>query len=176
MITKVFYKLSKKYLGDLNYHSRFESLAEELKKLGKSPDSPLNIAEAVISLRKFKQPDWTKVGTAGSFFKNSIVSKEKYLELSNKVKELQWYPVDKLQYTNTEQIPDQVKIPTGRLLDELGWKGKKIGNVSTHDKSALVIINLGGATGKEIFDYAELMRADVKKNFGIELEYEVKVI
>lgn len=98
----------------------------------------------IVATRQSKLPDWTKIGTAGSFFKNPIVN-------SN-------------------------KIPAGKLLDVLGWKGKKIGNVSTHDKSALVIINLGGATGQEIFDYAEMMREDIRKNFEIDLEYEVRVI
>ena len=138
--------------------------------------TPLNIANAVIELRQKKLPSIDKVGTAGSFFKNPIVSREKYSEISAQVKELQWYPTDKLQYPKDAPLPDLVKIPAARLLDELGWKSKVIGRVSTYERQALAIINLGGATGQEIFDYAEKMREDIKKNFEIELEYEVRII
>lgn len=169
LITSVQYKLSKKPLANTTYHSRFESL-------NIANPTPLNIANAVIALRQKKLPSIDEVGTAGSFFKNPIVSREKYEKISAQVKELQWYPVDKLQYPKDSPLPDMVKIPAGRLLDELGWKNKVIGHVSTYKNQALAIINLGGATGQEIFDYAESMRADVKKNFGIELEYEVRII
>ncbi len=115
----------------------------------------------IVATRQSKMPDWTKIGTAGSFFKNPVLTEAQVTRLK-------------------AQIPDLItfgnKVPAGKLLDVLGWKGKKIGNVSTHDKSALVIINLGGATGKEIYDYAELMRTDVRNNFDIELEYEVLII
>ena len=71
---------------------------------------------------------------------------------------------------------DLVKIPAGRLLDELGWRNKRIGNVGTFEKHALVIVNYGGATGAEIYEFAESMRADVKNNFDIDLEYEVVIV
>lgn len=169
LVTSVQYKLSKKPLANTTYHSRFESL-------NIANPTPLNIANAVIALRQKKLPSIDEVGTAGSFFKNPIVSREKYEKISAQVKELQWYPVDKLQYPKDSPLPDMVKIPAGRLLDELGWKNKTIGRVSTYKNQALAIINLGGATGKEIFDYAEMMRSDVKKNFDIDLEYEVRII
>ena len=169
LVTSVQYKLSKKPLANTTYHSRFESL-------NITNPTPLNIANAVIELRQKKLPSIDKVGTAGSFFKNPIVSREKYSEISAQVKELQWYPTDKLQYPKDAPLPDLVKIPAARLLDELGWKSKVIGRVSTYERQALAIINLGGATGQEIFDYAEMMREDIKKNFEIELEYEVRVI
>lgn len=129
--------------------------------------TPREAYEQTIKIRTQKLPDWTKVGTAGSFFKNPIVTKEKCSALNAQIKDLQTYPTEN---------PNMIKVPAGKLLDELGWKGKKIGRVSTHDKSALVIINLGGATGQEIFDYSQKMRSDVKKNFDIDLEYEVVII
>lgn len=175
LIIKVIYKLSKSAQFSTDYHSRYESLKDELAKFATPPYRIQDIAQAIINIRKIKMPDWTKIGTAGSFFKNPFVTREKYLRLSSQIKELQAYPIEKMLYP-TEVDSDLVKIPAGRLLDELGWRGRTIGNVSTFDKHALVIINLGGATGKEIFDYAEMMRADVKKNFDIDLEYEVRII
>lgn len=115
----------------------------------------------IVATRQSKLPDWTKIGTAGSFFKNPILTEAQVTRLKAQIPDLKIF---------------NNKVHAGKLLDVLGWKGKKIGNVSTHDKSALTIINLGGATGQEIFDYAEMMRADVKKNFDIDLEYEVRVI
>ena len=180
LVTKIWYRLSKTPIYDTAYHSRFESLAGELQSLGKtSPYSSLDIAEAVTSLRQRKQPDWTRVGTAGSFFKNPFVTHTKLLELQAIVPELQAYPVDKMLYPSDNDPSlqaDLVKIPAGRLLDFLGWKGKTIGRVSTHPTHALSVINLGGATGAEIYEYSETMRADIKKNFNLRLEYEIVII
>lgn len=181
LVTKVWYKLSKLAKFDVGYHSRYESLAAELTALSKTPPyTPLDIAQAVISLRKRKQPDWTKVGTAGSFFKNPFVTKTKLSELQSRIPELQAYPTEKMLYPTQDdpliQQADLVKIPAGRLLDFLGWKSKTIDHVSTHPTHALSVINLGGATGQEIYDYAENMRADIKKHFDVDLEYEIKVI
>jgi UDP-N-acetylmuramate dehydrogenase len=115
----------------------------------------------IVATRQSKLPDWTKIGTAGSFFKNPVLTSAQCAVLSTQIPDLKIF---------------NNKVHAGKLLDVLGWKGKRIGNVSTHDKSALVIVNLGGATGQEIFDYAEMMRADVKNNFKIGLEYEVRII
>ncbi len=184
LVSSVRVKLSKVPLSDTSYHElhrlRF-SLQSELDKAGKKPPySSLDIAETIISIRKFTQPDWHKVGTAGSFFKNPVVTKEKFMELSTKVTDLQSYPIDKLTYPMhddpTFDHANHVKVPAGRLLDELGWKGKVIGKVSTHSYQALSIVNLGGATGKEVFDFSEQMREDILKNYDIELEREVIVL
>lgn len=175
LVTKVVYELSKTAQFSTDYHSRYESLKDELIKFSTPPYRIQDVAQAVINIRKIKMPDWTQVGTAGSFFKNPFVTSEKYSMLSAQIKELQAYPTEKMLYPDKVEA-DLVKIPAGRLLDELGWKNKKIGNVSTFGKHALVIINLGGATGQEIYDYAEKMREDIKKNFDIVLEYEVRII
>lgn len=173
-ITSVNLTLSKIPIYNTSYHSRYESLEEELKKYSQ-PYTTKQIFESVINLRKSKLPDWTKTPTDGSFFRNPVVSKQKYLELSNQISELQSYPIEKLTYDN-QILGDQVKIPAGRLLDELGWKGKKIGKVGTFDKNALAIINLGGATGQEILEFSRLMQKDCLEKYGVELVPEVNII
>lgn len=182
LITSATYKLSKTAHFDIAYHSRYESLQSELAKF-KRPYTPKNIAQAVINLRTVKQPDIKKIGTAGSFFKNPTVNLKLLKTLKSCVSELQFYPLEKLSYQiqNWEvpaHLPDnsKFKIPAGRLLDELGWRNKRIGNVGTFEKHALVVVTYPGATGPEVWEFAENMRADVKKNFGIDLEYEVVVI
>lgn len=94
--------------------------------------------------------------------------------------DLQAYPVNKMLYPNPDdpvvKMADMVKIPAGRLLDELGWRGKRIGNVGTFEKHALVVVNYGGATGLEILNFSQKMQEDIRKNFEIELVPEVKII
>lgn len=176
-VTSVIIKLSKTAHFDTNYHSRFESLKSELPE---PPYTPKMIAEAIIRLRTKKLPDWHKIGTAGSFFKNPFVSKEKFEGLKKVMPGLQAYPVNKMLYPNpfdpVFKMADLVKIPAGRLLDELGWRGKRIGNVGTFEKHALIVVNYGGATGLEILDFSQKMQDDIKKNFAIDLEPEVKII
>ncbi|MEK7064484.1 MAG: UDP-N-acetylmuramate dehydrogenase, partial [Patescibacteria group bacterium] len=174
LVTSVTYQLSKTAHLNTSYRSRYESLAAELPP--KSSYTPIDITEAVIRLRSKKLPDPKLIGTAGSFFKNPIISKKKYLTLAKQISGLQAYPPQKLQYTDESQWldkVDQVKIPAGRILDELGWKAKRVGNVGTYPTHALTVVNYGGATGAEIYDFAESMRADIKNNFDIDLEYEV---
>ena len=176
------FRLSKIPKYDLNYYGRFayESLKSELDKITKPPYSPKQVAQATIAQRKIKMPDWTKIGTAGSFFKNPFVSKEKYADLQKEVSELQSYPINKMLYPNPDdpvfQMTDLVKIPAGRLLDQLGWKGKIIGNVGTWPKHALTVVNFGGATGLEILDFAQQMQSDIKKHFDIDLVPEVNIV
>ena len=69
-----------------------------------------------------------------------------------------------------------MKIAGGWLIEQCGWKGKKIGDAGVHDKQALVIVNHGNATGKELFDLSEQIRKSVAEKFGISLEREVEVI
>lgn len=182
IISSVVFKLSKIPKHDTNYHGRapYESLAGELAKFSKPPYSSKAVAEAVTRIRQIKLPDWHKAGTAGSFFKNPFVSNVKFLQLQKQMPDLQVYPVDQMLYPNPNdpvfKMSNMVKIPAGRLLDELRWKGKRIGNVGTFEKHALVIVNQGGATGQEILDFSQMMKEDVKKNFEIELESEVNVI
>lgn len=171
-ITSVTIKLSKKPAMDTAYYSRYESLKTQL---GEPPYTPKMVAAIVTRLRQSKLPDWHQLGTAGSFFKNPLVSAEKAHALQKEITELQTYPAEKLQYTD-RVTGNFVKVPAGRLLDELGWKGKRIGNVGTWKNHALTVINYGGATGQEILDFTNQMSADIKSHFEIDLEPEVNIL
>ncbi|MEK9201295.1 MAG: UDP-N-acetylmuramate dehydrogenase [Patescibacteria group bacterium] len=182
LITSATYRLTKKFDLNTSYLDirKKDSLITELATFTKPPFTPTQVAQAVINIRTRKLPDWNKVGTAGSFFKNPFVTQDKLKELQSQVSDLQFYPTNKMLYPDTNDPIlnklELVKIPVARLVDELGWNGKIIGHVSTAPKQPLCIINLGGATGLEIFDYAELMRKDVKTHFDLDLDYEVKII
>ena len=134
---------------------------------------------AVQNLRTKKLPSIEEYGTCGSVFANPIVTKDKYFELSKIIPELQSYPVDKLQYTRKDWCnieEEYVKIPAGRILDELGWLGKWDGNVGVYDKHALCIVTNRKASGVEIFDFLEKIRQNVKDTYDIDLDYEINII
>jgi UDP-N-acetylmuramate dehydrogenase len=130
-------------------------------------------------MRTEKLPDPKIIGTAGSFFKNPLTSKNHFFTLKSRISGLRAYPPEQLKYQDESawlEKTDAVKVPAGRLLDELGWRGRKIGNVGTFHNHALTLITYPGATGPEVYEFAQSMRADVLKNFDIDLEYEVVII
>ena len=126
-----------------------------------------NIRDAICSIRRSKLPDTAVLGNAGSFFKNPIVEKEVAERL------LAEYP-DMPQYPAAEE--GKVKLAAGWLIDRSGMKGYKEGNVGVHERQALVLVNLGGATGGEVIAFAHKVVATVREKFGIEISPEVNVL
>ena len=107
------------------------------------------------------------MGSAGSFFKNPIVSKTKCEVL------LKRFPAMPHYLTKEGMI----KIPAGWLIDNVcGLRGKKQGEVGTYEYQALVIVNHGNASAEDIKKFAEKIAAHVKKETDIELEREVKYV
>jgi UDP-N-acetylmuramate dehydrogenase len=151
-----------------------DSIKGELSKMAQPPYKISDVYKAVVNIRKRKLPDPQKIPTVGSFFLNSIVTKEKFEDLAKKVTDLHAYPPD--QMSNKEPLGSVVKIASGRLLQELGWLGKWIGNVGVHDRHALVIVTNGKATGEEVMKFAKLIQEDYLKNYGLKLETEVNLI
>ena len=183
IIIKVRINLSKNPNIETSYYQigiRRDSIQEELEKIANKPYTIKDVYNAVVNIRKRKLPNPAKTPTVGSFFLNSIVSRKKYEELKKEVSELQCYPPDQLYYKNLDspslQGEDFVKIATGRLLQELGWLGKWIGNVGIHDKHALVIVTNGKATGEEVINFAEMVKKSYFEHYGMKLETEVNLI
>ena len=126
-----------------------------------------NIRDAICSIRRSKLPDTAVLGNAGSFFKNPIVEQKVAERL------LAEYP-DMPHYPAAEE--GKVKLAAGWLIDKSGMKGYKEGNVGVHERQALVLVNLGGATGGEVIAFAQKVVATVKDKFGIEISPEVNVL
>lgn len=163
IILDVTFRLTTK---DHKIHTEYGAIKSELEHLGNEDPTIHDISDAVIRIRKSKLPDPEMWGNAGSFFKNPVVSLEIYEPLKKQHPEIPGYSDGK-----------NVKIPAGWLIEHAGWKGKEIGNVATHDKQALVILNkTGAASGREILDFSEQIIASVKELFGVELEREVNII
>ncbi len=126
-----------------------------------------NIRDAICSIRRSKLPDTAVLGNAGSFFKNPIVEREVAERL------LAEYP-DMPHYPAAEE--GKVKLAAGWLIDKAGLKGYREGNVGVHERQALVLVNLGGATGGEVIAFAHKVVAKVYDKFGIEISPEVNVL
>ena len=125
-----------------------------------------DIRDAVIRIRRQKLPDPAETGNAGSFFKNPVIPLPAYKELEAAWPGIPSYPA----------TPGYRKVPAAWLIEESGWKGKRMGNAGTHPKQALVIVNHGQATGQEILQLSEKIAEDVRAKFGISLEREVNLV
>jgi UDP-N-acetylmuramate dehydrogenase len=163
LITRVWLRLHK---APHPIHSSYAALAAELEKQGISQPSIRAIAEAVIAVRQSKLPDPAVIGNAGSFFKNPLITPGQFDQIKGHYPEVPHYP----------QADGNIKLPAAWLIDQCGWKGYREGDYGVHDRQALVLVNHGNASGKEIFALSERILQDVVQRFGIKLEREVNVV
>ena len=157
-VTYVTYRLSKVFQPKIDYGNVREKL------LGKEL-TPENVRNAVIDIRQSKLPDPEVTGNAGSFFMNPVVCLEKYEALKTENPDMPHYIVD-----------GGVKIPAGWLIEKCGWKGKSLGRAGVCPNQALVLINLGGATGRDIVALSNAVCKSVSEKFGISISPEVNII
>jgi UDP-N-acetylmuramate dehydrogenase len=128
--------------------------------------TPPEVADIIIAIREKKLPDRTKVGTAWSFFKNPIVSKQQYIKLLKKYPALKWNETQNASF----------KLSAGQLIDLIGYKWKNKWQVWTYADHALVLINQWWATGKDILKFAKEIQKKVLQQFDVVLEPEVMII
>ena len=159
VITYVTFRLNKKPVYVLSYGN----LKEQCEAMGGVTAE--NIREAVCRTRAAKLPDPAELGSAGSFFMNPVVDSSHAEKLKSAYPEMPAYSVD-----------GGVKLSAGWLIDRCGWKEKSGERVGVYRNQALVIVNLGGATGSDIMDYATLIQKSVKEKFNVDIFPEVNVI
>lgn len=147
------------------FHTSYGAIQQTLEKNGVTQLSVKAISDAVIEIRKSKLPDPAVIGNAGSFFKNPEIDAAHYEELKKEYPTLPGYP-----------SKEKVKVPAGWLIEQCGWKGKRVGNTGAHKDQALVLVNYGGATGKEVFELAMQIQKSVKEKFRIEITPEVNIL
>ena len=163
ILTSVGFKLTKKnHLLNTSYGAiESELIAKNITK-----PSLKDISDAVIAVRKSKLPDPKEIGNSGSFFKNPVITKSEFLKLQKEYPKVPSYNVSKTE----------VKVPAGWLIEQVGFKGKRFGDYGVYEKQALVLVNYGNPSGKEIHKLAQKIQETIMQKFGISLEIEVNVI
>jgi len=163
IITSVNFKLSKR---NHNLNIGYGAIVTELENNGVTDPGIRDVSNAVIAIRKSKLPDPKVLGNSGSFFKNPVVSKQEFDKFTKIYPDAPFYTVSENEF----------KIPAGWLIEQCGFKGKRFGDAGVHKYQALVLVNYGNATGKEIIDLAEKIIESVQERFGIGITPEVNII
>ncbi len=162
IITSVIFKLSK---TSHHLNTKYGAITAELEAMGITSPGIADVRQAVINIRSSKLPDPEVLGNAGSFFKNPVIGMNQYLELQK-------------SFPGIIAFPDShgMKLAAGWMIEHAGWKGSRRGNAGVHHKQALVLVNYGGAEGRDILALAHDISASVKQVFGIDLEPEVNIM
>jgi UDP-N-acetylmuramate dehydrogenase len=160
-ILNVTYRLKK----NPDFNISYGAIEEELQKMNVKKLTVKAISDAVIRIRTSKLPDPAIIGNAGSFFKNPIIAKHDFANLQLSHFGVPFYEMDEENY----------KIPAGWLIEQCGWKGFRQNDAGCYNKQALVLVNYGNASGKEIYNLSEEIKISVKEKFRVELEREVNI-
>jgi UDP-N-acetylmuramate dehydrogenase len=162
VILNVVYRLNKVP----KFNTAYGAIREELDNAGVQKMTIQAISEAVIRIRRSRLPDPAQVGNAGSFFKNPVVSGERFAVLKTVNPGIAGFP----------NADGTVKLAAAWLIEQCGWKGYRKGDAGCHERQPLVLVNFGKATGADILGLSEEIAASVKAKFGVGLEREVHVI
>lgn len=160
IITNVVYRLQKN--GTL--HLDYNGLREQLQTLS-TPLTASDVRRAIIEIRNRKLPRVDEIGSAGSFFKNPIISEQAFMQLQEHYPAAPFY-----------KMTDGVKIPAAWLIDQCGLRGTKNGGAQVYERQPLVIINTGDATPQDIITLAQRIQHTVKERFDINITPEVNYI
>ena len=160
IVTYVTYRLRKSAAFKLSYGN----LNDKVEELGGA--TLANVRRAVCEIREAKLPNPSEIGSAGSFFMNPIVDAAKAATLKEQYPAMPQYPLP----------TGDVKLSAGWLIEQCGWKQTPHEHVGVYKHQALVVVNLGGATGRDVLDFAQAVVASVKEKFGVCLNMEVNAI
>jgi UDP-N-acetylmuramate dehydrogenase len=162
VIVNVTYRLNKRP----SFNTSYGAIRQELEKMGVQELTIQAISQAVVNIRSSKLPDPKQMGNAGSFFKNPILPNEEFNELKNAFPDI----------VSFRSGDDQTKLAAGWLIEQCGWKGYRKNDAGCYAKQALVLVNYGNASGKEIFELSEEIIQSVQQKFNVHLEREVNII
>ena len=162
VILSVRFRLSKrKHRLSLGYGAILAAMEQK----GITEPTIADVREVVCDIRRSKLPDPAITGNAGSFFKNPVISLDRYERLKIKYPAIVAYP-----------DPNGMKLAAGWLIEQTGWKGYREGDAGIHPLQALVLVNYGKASGSQLIELSEKVKASVKQRFGVRLETEVNII
>ena len=160
IVTYVTYRLKK----TAEFKLLYGNLKDKVEELGGA--TLANVRRAICEIREAKLPNPEQVGSAGSFFMNPVVAAEKAGQLKDEYPAMPQYP-----------LPNgEVKLSAGWLIEQCGWKQTPHEHVGVYKHQALVVVNLGGATGRDVLNFASAVVVSVKEKFDVGLNMEVNVI
>lgn len=162
IIVDVTFALPRAWRPNLRYAELAQAVQEELAKTGAAAPGAQQVADTVIAIRRRKLPDPARIGNAGSFFKNPVVSGAECAAL------LERFPA----LVHHRQADGSEKLAAGWLIDQCGWKGRSLGPAGVYEKQALVLVNRGGASGADVLQLARAIQDDVEARYGVRLEAE----
>ena len=162
VITRVRFRLPRPWRPVLGYLDLERKQAES----GITAPDARQIFDWVCTIRRAKLPDPARLGNAGSFFKNPLVTTEQCRDIIGRDPEVVHYPM----------ADGRIKLAAAWMIDSCGWKGKSVGNAGVYEKQALVLVNRGGAIGSEVMTLARAIQESVYGKFGIRLELEPVVV
>ena len=162
IILNVTFRLRKKPV----FNTSYGAIEQELERMDVRELSIKAISEAVINIRSSKLPDPNVIGNAGSFFKNPIIADGQFTSLKNNHPAIPGFP-DGQGHT---------KLSAAWLIDQCGWRGYRKGDAGCYDKQALVLVNYGKASGREVFDLSAEIIESVNERFSVTLEREVNIL
>ncbi|WP_448702292.1 UDP-N-acetylmuramate dehydrogenase [Mucilaginibacter sp. AW1-3] len=151
-------------IPDIN--TRYGAIEQELTNRGITAPTIKDISDVVSHIRVSKLPDPSTIGNAGSFFKNPVITEQEFEIVKAKAPEVVHYPAG----------DGLVKLAAGWLIEQCGWKGKVVGHTGTWKNQALVLVNHGGATGREVYDLSSQIIQSVQTKFGVTLQREVNIL
>ena len=166
ILTEVLFKLPKAWQPRVHYADLAKYFADQSNPDLYLTPSPIEIFDAVCQIRTQKLPDPKVIGNAGSFFQNPIVSSEQYKDLAQ-------------QFPNIVSYPDAAgkrKLAAGWLIDQCGFKGKRLAEAGVYEKQALVIVNHGNASALDILNLAKQIQEAVQKRYGVSLDIEPNIL
>ena len=163
IITSVTFKLTTK---NHKINISYGDIKTELEKNNITIPTLIDVSNAVIAIRQSKLPDPKILGNSGSFFKNPIITKKAFEIVKGKFPDIKHFEIS----------DSEVKVPAGWLIEQVGFKGKRIGDAGVHKNQALVLVNYGNATGQEILDLSKNIQKTVFEKFGIAIETEVNIV
>ncbi len=172
LFTHVIFRLSRTFTPRLDYGN----IRQALQERGITPEqvTPQQLRDTIIAIRQAKLPDPKDYGNAGSFFMNPVVDEETFQRLKAQHPDLRYFVVDS-PAGSSDTASKRYKIPAGWLIDQCGWRGRALGQAGVYEKQALVLVNLGGASGQDIVDLMHAVQDDVMQKFGLRLEPEVNI-
>ena len=163
IITNVTFRLTK---NNHNTITEYGSIKQELEKFNIHSPSIKDISEVIIKIRESKLPNPNEIGNSGSFFKNPTINNIEFEKFYKNFPTAPFYKLSEFEY----------KIPAGWLIEKAGFKGQRVGDAGVHKNQALVLVNHGNASGKEILELAKKIQTKVKQDFGILIEPEVNIV